>query len=246
MLVLNTESSTIRTSSQSLDGGNTYPDFSQILIKPSFWRGIASAPRAIEEVKWTHIHNYSSEIREDTRNYAPNLVWQWCDASIWWNVSSNIVVASLKSIPAGKIIWKEVIYAGVFWSWTINDYLSLRAWLLHTDWTITYLTEEKKLYEPSWSYPYLKFPNWAANAWLAICQYQRVFERVITRGFISKEWDRLIVVVGWKCTNSSNKVSYIWFWNDSWWALIGHRYSSSPEVTPWIQCPCTPIQISIE
>ena len=246
-LVINSnETWMIKYSDTVFDGWSWYPDFNQILIKPSFWQ-IVALPSAVETVNWTAIHNLSSNIREDTRNYCPSDYWQWWIAVCWWRTSwsstvSNLLVATPKSLTAWKTVWKEIIYAWILWTASSADYIKERAWILHTDWSITYMTEEQTLSPKN---TWMEYGASGANT-VNNLFYDFVSLKMTTSWFVTAEGDRIVVNISMQRSSNSNRWWFVWFWHDCAGACISFFSSSNTIIHPWMQIPCCPIQVSIE
>lgn len=202
MLVLNTNSWNWWFTLTNENILMSYPDPKQILITP-LWNIDVNWKLTIETVNWTPIHQIAWQFCFP--QYYENVATESTYWRSWWyttaSISNNLTrIATPSWLEWGEIVWKTIVYPDVLWfAWV--SWLEYKVWLLHTDWTITYiwdhvcnLTKRSPSYVPagihvSWSNysPYDYWSSWwiTQSTWV-----------------VASAWDRIIV-------------EYIWSW---WWS----------------------------
>ena len=159
----------------------------------------------------------------------------------WTTESSTLRVATLWSLKWWEIVWKTIVYAFVRIGQCSSTVwrVKFHAWLLHTDWTITYFSDAVTLTEKTFTGSAKAVYN---TWWLEVRKRQRIVKVEHTNWVVALAWDRPIVDLNF--THWANTSWPAWFGNDAggnatW--ISGSGYLGTE-----IQWPCTPIQISIE
>ena len=212
-----------------------YPDFTQILIKPSFWY-ITSVPEPVETVKGTPIHNLSSDINSENWNGTWAYVGVWQDANIFWTNIWPIRVATKRELSWGELVGREIVWGCVWGGDPTSWAITLKIWLLRKDGSIQYIwtiTRSKKETNKQW------WPISNGGAYI----YVHIKDLYVLRSnwVRAVKWDRVIVDI--TATNNSQGW-YVGFWTD-WGSLLIARYTDSINKLV-LQAPCCPIQVSIE
>lgn len=167
MLVINSNNQRELTTASHFD--TWYPDFNQILCymvipniggyTPSTGTIVpenASMPQALQ-VNGTSINYFFSPCREDMQFWTPagtdfwtelNTSMAWGGSS--WNYFLKMRLWTVWQLAAGHIVWKKIMWQYTIYesyaSWiSVQWNCTFRPWLLHTDWTITYLSEAQNL-----------------------------------------------------------------------------------------------------
>lgn len=249
---------------------SSYPDFSQLLLKPRWWTSMmfdyaidkfaeniaTNLPTALN-INWT-IVNYLCDdlIFPNCEFWISSWWWYW---SLWaFRVGSDWTEATMRiwlNIPleAWKIIWKKIrreacasVKTGDYLTSSASITFSLTAVvkLLHTDWTLTTVWDISP--RPTYTgitalwIPY--FIEEQSN-WTFWNQCYKKFVETNTAWVVALEWDIVVCDIAMK----SNQSSYyaLIFWNNwSWDDVIFYR-SISPAFIQWWIRP-RPIEVSIE
>lgn len=216
-----------------------YPDFKQILLKPSTQ---FSSSTNVWNVNWTTINNFCSRISEwrcflwtSTASNYWNL-WkfsQW----YWWLLSTTdtefeyqVIVSSLWNLSWWEIVWKEIwctsklTNSSSFNRAFVNGCVwKIIPWLLHTDWTITNIIE-------------LTDTTNVAKWWNYWCNFYWQWNWVV-----AQEWDKPIAKLYFKVKRRSTQTETQWA---SLTTTMEFWYDWSASWEPWTAC--TPIQVSID
>lgn len=255
-LVINSNdiiSSWNRQSNYFLD---TYPNFSQILIKPmglaSWWNKDTSA-NTVADINWTKINLFSAMLNE-SRFYIWNSVawdygspwqvqiWSW---TVSWNAEITLNVTLTRLWCPFTFVWWEIVWKQVYWNWFLYTYdnnntnyfisweqtgLIMTTQLLHSDWTLTNVNTWNVRIVWAWSGRNATGEIFSQSSW-----------------WVAQAWDMIVVSISWTIKvhttwNISARTTYFWllFWYD--WTTATWIWWSATAPT----CPCRPIQISIE
>lgn len=217
-----------------------YPDFNQILLKPAFpiettnykWIEVQSGDNIpsrynVLSVNWTVINFWASEL------VAPICFqwnwwwwWYWNQSKIhcpngWWT-SWTYRVWLKNQLSWWEIIWKLIRWAVHYSTHTTTNktrHATIRVWLLHSDWTITYCGST--IDAPS-------LTTW--TAWWYMVYYSQ------TNTWIVAQAGDYVIADVW--ITSTVYGALVWFWMD-WWPNPEETYS-------WMDWSPFPIEISIE
>lgn len=112
---------------------DTYPNFSQILIKPmglaSWWNKDTSA-NTVADINWTKINLFSAMLNE-SRFYIWNSVawdyWSPWQVQIWswtvsWNAEFTLNVNLTRLWCPFTFEWWEIVWKQVYWNWFLYTY----------------------------------------------------------------------------------------------------------------------------
>lgn len=266
-LVINSNQSDVsgqRQSNRMIPFGK-YPDFTQCLIKPRFsWKfTIAnwSTPASIGTKNWFSVNwtpvNFCSRALSESSYYKwtstasdywiawrlhLNLTWSWYAPS----QSSTFRISAPWKLSWWEIVWKNIqatLITYVYLAWRANtNYgrteIKFQPWVLHSDWTITYSSDDT--WRIQWPLQYA-------------CNLEVNFSWT-TAWVEAQEWDILIVDVTVRMGTSqsiywSDNFIEIWFWYD--WSIDTYHWKDNTGVSydnvdaisnMWPR----PIQISIE
>lgn len=218
-----------------------YPDFKQILLKPS--SGF-SASNNVLSVNWTIVNNICSRLSEAREfiwtSTASNYGWTWVyepwfiTNTTWNNKECNFqdaIFTTLWQFEWWEVVWKEIYIkcnartysnsTAIITSWW--NWHKISIWLLHTDWSITIIWTATK---------YVNFNHSSAT------MSEKREQIIETNWVVAQEGDRIIWICWWNyLVNVSNTSSNFWIYTDFW-------YDWSASSSMWTAC--TPIQISID
>lgn len=220
------------------------PDFDNLIIMPDVWVSsgwyydIWTVP-TIFSVNWTAV-NFSSFSVSQWRSEMPiwwlTHWWKW--SFVWHNYvgattfSQNFNCVISTPLQWWEIIWKKIIYRLIYWNLASSSQsyanMTMRIFLLHTDWTKTYIWNSVQLGATS-TYTDLKVLLWE--------------QQENTNGVIASAGDYVWCDFTYFSSHSwtSARTCGIWFWS-SGWSAIGASASWSTNFY-WYPCP---IEISIE
>lgn len=222
-LVLNTNLSGGGWYEISNDFLDIYPDIKNKILF-SFWNWLAFSSTAITswnyvaEINWTKInYRWTSIVAPE---YYTSVNWndQW-PVYFWNTVVSTWTFQKRFWLPTKmnwwEIIWKEIIwwFLWVFWYSYFMDWwtFSQKVWLLHTDWTITYIWELSYTITSVWYWERTYFNTVRENGGsIQSCLYptsRTWWNRIIWNWVVAQEWDLIIC----------DLTLWITHINASWW-----------------------------
>lgn len=212
-----------------------YPQIEDnILLFPELYQYNSNRPTAfsvnwtvVNAISWVFNTPYNLELVEPIRGYnGSSWFFYYPPVSFirFWN--NTFRISSPEPLSSWMTIWKTIIIPRLYWtftnsSWTEYD-LQVKVWLLHTDWTITYMAEKQQAVSQT------IVSSWTSMAWLNIrseWQYYyynrnywnswRVFwetTKINTNWYITQEWDYIIVEYNtlWSTSNE-----YVSFWTQT-------------------------------
>lgn len=221
----------------------TSPDFSNLLIMPDVWKSwtfldLASIPVAFS-VNWTNVNFVSFSVaqwRSEMPIWWKDYFWKssfvWHTKSATWSYSQTFNCVIDTKLIWWEIIWKKIIYRLIYGnsqsnaSWYAN--VDMRAFLLHTDWTKTYIWNSVNLWATS------NFADTTVLVWTKLEE---------TSWVIAQAWDYVGVEYTYHSTQSTTSARAYqvgrWSSGGAWVYVL----SGSGAWSYWYPCP---IEISIE
>ena len=243
MLVLNTNNEWAKVIWRaSNEAYKSYPDFSQILIMPSYRADKQGQTSWTISIYWVPVHSYTATIFEGEFN--SGTIWSAANIwDIWWILSNDVTtgtatyyhrIAADFKLKWWEVVWKEIrwkyyVYywvnsAATYMTWDIVT--SIKVYLIHQDWTMTLVNSDS---HDRWDKQmgYYASGNWWTN-W---------YEFSLSASWTTAQaWDVIMVEIVWDRTTawtaSSVYTTYLWFWC-LWWTWVNDSQAY-------------PIQISIE
>ena len=244
MLVLNTNDWANRAIWRaSNEAYKSYPDFSQILIMPSYRADKQGQTSWTISIYWVPVHSYTATIFEGEFNSGTI----WSAANIWdlWWIYMNDATLSLATyyhrVAADfKLKWWEIIWKEIKWKYyfcwngsssasqtTWNTVTIINVYLIHQDWTTTLVNSDTHDW---WDHPLSYYSN--RDWWTSWHEFLSSASWTTAQA-----WDVIMVEIIYDRTtvwtlNSTGYWQYMWFWR-LWWTGVNDSQAY-------------PIQISIE
>lgn len=243
MLVLNTNNEWAKVIWRaSNEVYKSYPDFSQILIMPSYRAEKQGQTSWTISIYWVPVHSYTATIFEGEFN--SGTIWSAANIwDIWWiyiNEATNSIATYYHRVAADfKLKWWEIVWKEIKWKYyvyyaasstatymTWDVVTSIKVYLIHQDWTTTLVNSDShdRWDKQMW---YYSSRDWWIN-W---------YEYISSASWTTAQaWDVIMVEIIWDRTTAwtatSNYTPYLWFWR-LWWTGVNDSQAY-------------PIQISIE
>lgn len=231
-------------SNSGIGNGLVYPDFSQILLMPSFWEIYLTKSWNIDIQNWneamsvngTRINCFSDNIQEE---------FYWSGASClrgacvrYYNSSGNPYVSTRTSsyftLKWGERVGKEIVVASFhipiflyFDSWNLDIEIKARPWLLKNNGSIAYLCDE------------------VVHRYQGVKQTQKS-SIITTNWLLAEAGDRVIVDTYIKIHSAPSNTEVLagfWLVENSY---IASKSNIAPRYVYVGKTPPCPIQISIE
>lgn len=190
-----------------------YPDIdNSILLFPD---NFVDSPTIRAQINWLAIHMFGWVVSKDnlinvvitpTTNAQPPQLWQYINNS--W--SQRLTNVDTLSQLVWMTIWKTIILPELIVS-TSTSTLTVKVWVFHQDWTITYFSDPITYrYETTWPQIIGSNPsnrgNWTTSTTTSII-FAPSSKIITTNWIVVQEWDRVIAEF------SANEVSRISFWS---------------------------------
>lgn len=152
---------------------------------------VFNAPYNLEQTKPILVYN-GSNIQE---YYPP--VWY----IRFWN--NTFRISSPEPLSSWMTIWKTIIIPRMYGCYKYNSWskynLEIKVWILHSDWTITYIADDTKSYTQSYVgldwinvNPKRLQLNYNAAYWNYLFTFWKTV-KINTNWYITQEWDYIIV-----------------------------------------------------
>ena len=212
-----------------------YPDFKwSVLISPKndrtqqkhqnyefsvWWTSVQLARDFVEDLLKWNVFSSMSDVWADIRTYVPlqttSIATQFISTTwtfIWW-----------------EVVWKKILFPlflfyndqSSSYSSSVVHYIQIKVWLLHSDWSISYITTLV-----DWQFT----SNFYRENWKS---FEQTFE-YNWQWMVAQAGDRPIVSVYWY------KISW-WMWNDRyWWIYRWKQWSTDNKLEMHA------VQISVE
>ena len=203
-----------------------YPQIEEnILLLPKIdWQfGMNSLPTAFE-VNWTPVHFVN-----DTFIAPNNLSCGYWNTIYNWSTylfpPCNLITLQytnpailrfwlFEPLQAWMTIWKTIVLPPLYQWWTssyIHSSMKLKVWVLHTDWTITYLAEQTLSKQSVYVW---NLPN-SSTRWSSVVYLYQfwTFQVVNTNWYTTVEWDRVIAEIE-TLETTQNVIQFIVLWSE--------------------------------
>ena len=208
-LVLNTNTSWWWYQLSNQDIVQSYPELNNNIIIWPTWRRRWISATPVLTVNWTSIDDFCAIVSApDLYEVKWPINWQYSPIATACNFLSSVGQATTMTrriwtaypIQSWLIIWKKIIFPKLFYwntSWNLpSSYLTsmyLKVWVLHTDWTITYIaTQEIDITTRNWwnSY-YFNTGTFWSNRTTSYGFYEMIWSNVLitTSWYTTQEWD---------------------------------------------------------